>query len=120
MKRIPLDGMPLETLLLLHNFTQVDWISVDCEGCEASFIKNFDFTHWGVQIVNYEPNTAARMHTKEIEASLRNHGFVFDRELQDRVWRQPGPLKLHRYTTIENRKRIENAVGSDIVHNAKG
>jgi hypothetical protein len=94
MQRIPLDGIPLETLLREHNFTQVDWISVDCEGCEASFITGFDFTEWGVQIVNYEPNTAARMHTQEIEAALSKHGFIFDRELQDRIWRQPGPLKL--------------------------
>ena len=46
------------------------------------------------QVVNYEPNTAARMHTPEIEAGFAKHGFEFDRELQDRIWRKPGPFKL--------------------------
>ena len=87
---IMLPGTPLESLLESYGFTHVDWISVDCEGCEASFIKNFNFTKWGVQIVNYEPNTAARMHTAEIEAAFKKHGFVFDRQLQDRIWRKPG------------------------------
>ena len=93
-ERVPLEGVPLDTLLTAHGFSQVDWISVDCEGCEGSFITNFDFTKWGVQMVNYEPNTAARMHTAEIEAAFKKHGFVFDRELQDRIWRKPGPFAL--------------------------
>jgi len=93
-KRVKLPGIPLDTLLEDHGFTQVDWISVDCEGCESSFLTNFNFSKWGVQMVNYEPNTAARMHTTEIEAALTAHGFLFDRQLQDRIWRQPGPLKL--------------------------
>ena len=42
-ERVPLDGTPLETLLERYGFTQVDWISVDCEGCEPSFISGFDF-----------------------------------------------------------------------------
>jgi len=93
-ERVPLDGTPLETLLERYGFTQVDWISVDCEGCEPSFISGFDFTKWGVQVVNYEPNTAARMHTDWIEAGFAKHGFKFDRELQDRIWRKPGAFKL--------------------------
>jgi hypothetical protein len=94
-RRLP--GTPLETLLESRGFTHVDWISVDCEGCEASFIQNFDFTKWGVQMVNYEPNTAARMHTAEIEAAFKSHGFVFDRQLQDRIWRKPGPFTPRAY-----------------------
>jgi hypothetical protein len=39
---VPLDGTPLETLLERYGFTQVDWISVDCEGCKPSFISGFD------------------------------------------------------------------------------
>ena len=105
-KRVPLEGIPLETLLTKHGFTQVDWISVDCEGCEGSFISNFDFTKWGVQMVNYEPNTAARMHTAEIKAAFKKHGFVFDRELQDRIWRKPGPFTLEgRTLSTWNSKR---------------
>jgi hypothetical protein len=93
-RRIPLVGALLETLLHQHGFTKVDWISVDCEGCEASFITQFNFSRWGVQIVSYEPNTAARMRTSEIEAALTGHGFVFDRQQQDRIWRRPGALNL--------------------------
>jgi hypothetical protein len=93
-ERVPLEGIPLEALLTKHGFTQVDWISVDCEGCEPSFITNFDFAKWGVQMVNYEQNTAARMHTCEIEKAFKKHGFVFDQQLQDRIWRKPGPFKL--------------------------
>jgi hypothetical protein len=48
----------------------------------------------GVQVVNYEPNTAARMHTDWIEAGFAKHGFKFDRELQDRIWHKPGAFKL--------------------------
>lgn len=81
-------GVTLESLLLKHGFDSVDWISVDCEGCEGSFISSFNFTAYNVQIVSYEPNTAARLHTKEIEGALSRHGFVFDRELQDRIWRK--------------------------------
>jgi hypothetical protein len=64
------------------------WIIVDCEGCEAAFITSFNFTKYQVQIVNNEPNTAARMHTSEIDAALKHHGFTFDRELQDIVYRK--------------------------------
>lgn len=79
-------GVSLESLLEKHGFDSVDWISVDCEGCEGSFISNFNFTKYKVRIVSYEPNTAARLHTREIEAALSRHGFVFKVELQDRVW----------------------------------
>ena len=115
-----LPGSPLETLLASHGFTHVDWISVDCEGCEASFITNFDFTKWGVQIVNYEPNTAARMHTAEIEAAFKSHGFIFDRQLQDRIWRKPGPFRPRPFRTVSpynNDKMRQRDV--DILKNAK-
>lgn len=94
LSRVPLEGIPLDMLLAQHHFTHVDWISVDCEGCEASFITNFNFTKWGVQMVNYEPNTAALMHTAEIDAAFTHHGFVLDRVLQDVIWRKPGPFNL--------------------------
>ena len=106
-----LPGTPLESLLESRGFTHVDWISVDCEGCEASFIQNFDFTKWGVQIVNYEPNTAARMHTAEIEAALKSHGFVFDRQLQDRIWRKPGPFSPRAYNFRNSPEHVGSVVG---------
>lgn len=80
---IHMPGAPLEHYLAQYNIPSVDWISVDCEGCEASFITTFNFTKFEVQIVNYEPNTAARMHTEAIEDSLARHGLQFDRTLQD-------------------------------------
>jgi len=85
-------GAPLEDYLEQYNIPSVDWISVDCEGCEASFITTFNFTKYEVQIVNYEPNTAARMHTEAIENSLARHGLQFDRTLQDKIFRRASIL----------------------------
>jgi hypothetical protein len=87
-EHISMKGNPLNHYLDMFGMDRVDWVSVDCEGCEAAFITSFDFTKYQVQIVNYEPNTAARMHTEEIDAALKLHGFAFDRELQDVVYRR--------------------------------
>lgn len=87
-ERISMKGTPLDHYLDMFGMKRVDWISVDCEGCEAAFITSFNFTKYQVQIVNYEPNTAAIMHTDEIDAALKHHGFNFDRELQDIVYRK--------------------------------
>jgi hypothetical protein len=87
-ERISMKGTPLNHYLDIFGMDRVDWVSVDCEGCEAAFLTSFNFTKYQVQIVNYEPNTAARMHTEEIDAALKLHGFAFDRELQDVVYRR--------------------------------
>ena len=89
-KRISMPGVPLADLLAEYKMTTVDWISIDCEGCEHSFITSFNFTKYGVQLVNYEPNTAAELHRSEIEEALFAHKFLYDQELQDRIFRQPG------------------------------
>jgi len=91
-KLIEMTGAPLQVYLEQFNMPTVDWISVDCEGCEAAFITNFNFTKYGVQIINYEPNTAARLHTSDIESALTRHGLLYDRTLQDRLFRKPSIL----------------------------
>lgn len=92
LENIDMVGAPLENYLEQYGIAHVDWISVDCEGCEASFITTFNFTKYEVQIINYEPNTAARMHTKDIEDSLALHGLHFDRTLQDKIFRKASIL----------------------------
>ncbi len=77
----------LESMLKEYDMNSVSWISVDCEGCEADFITTFNFTKYDVQILNYKPNTAARMHTSEIESALATQTFVeVAGTFQDRVF----------------------------------
>lgn len=77
---------PLEDILLEHHIDTVTYISVDCEGCEFSFIKSFNFTAFDVQIFNYEDNTVAQQHKEEINKLLDGHGFRLVFEAGDRLF----------------------------------
>jgi hypothetical protein len=85
-KEMKMKGAPLEYYLKEANFESVDWISVDCEGCESEFLMSFDFSKFKVRVVNYEPNTAARRFTDEIGAALARHKLIYNQTLQDKVF----------------------------------
>jgi len=91
-------GQPLPTLLDKYGMKQVTWMSIDCEGCEGPFITTFNFTHYDVQLLNYEENTAAKKMRAEIDVALASHGFQeVNKNLGDRMFMRkslvitPGP-----------------------------
>lgn len=76
----------LEDILETHGVSDLTYISADCEGCEYSFIRTFNFTAFDVQIFNYEDNTVARQYKTEIDQILKGHGFDLAFEAGDRVF----------------------------------
>lgn len=77
---------PLDDILGSFHMTDVTYISADCEGCEYSFIKSFNFTAYDVQVFNYEDNTVARQYKTEIDKILGQHGFTLVFEAGDRLF----------------------------------
>lgn len=81
-----LQAQPLEQILSEYKIDTVTYISADCEGCEFSFIKSFNFTKFDVQVFNYEDNTVARQYKLEIDQILKTHGFELVFEAGDRLF----------------------------------
>jgi len=81
-----LQAQPLEEILSEYKIDTVTYISADCEGCEFSFIKSFNFTKFDVQVFNYEDNTVARQYKLEIDQILKTHGFELVFEAGDRLF----------------------------------
>ena len=71
---VTIPGVNLETLLEENHMPSVTWISADCEGCEWTFIQNFDFDKYDVRVFSYE--TSANRETQaKIENLLTEKGF---------------------------------------------
>ena len=74
LRYVTIPGVNLETLLEENHMPSVTWISADCEGCELSFIQNFDFDKYDVRVISYE--TSANQETgTNIENLLTEKGF---------------------------------------------
>jgi FkbM family methyltransferase len=81
-----IQSIQLDKILQMYGIDSVTYISADCEGCEYEFIKTFNFTHYDVQIFNYEDNTAARRYKSQIDVILAKHGFHLYKEYGDRIF----------------------------------
>lgn len=53
-KEIQIEALSPETLLKRFNITEIDYLSVDTEGCELSILKVFDFEKYPVKIIGVE------------------------------------------------------------------
>ena len=71
---VTIPGVNLETLLDENHMPSVTWISADCEGCEWTFIQNFDFDKYDVRVFSYETSANQATRTK-IEHLLTEKGF---------------------------------------------
>ena len=71
---VTIPGVNLETLLEENHMPSVTWISADCEGCELTFIQNFDFDKYDVRVFSYE-TSANRETGAKIENLLAEKGF---------------------------------------------
>lgn len=62
---------PLNTLLSLHNFDHVDYLSLDTEGGELDILKSIDFEKFTIDVIDVENNYK----DPEFERFLKSKGY---------------------------------------------
>ena len=66
--------MKIETLLNKLSINKFDYISLDCEGCELSFLKNGGLNSF--YFLNIELNDNEKIKNEEIKGILKNHDEI--------------------------------------------
>ena len=71
---------PLDDIFRKDHIDTVTYISAECEGCEFSFIKSFNFTAFDGQ------RSITLQYRQEIDEILKGHGFELVFEAGDRLF----------------------------------
>ena len=63
--------------------SQIDFMSVDCEGCELNFLKDFPFHEIIVGVIIVEFHPIFKAHHDDIKSLLKQNGFEFEGSIND-------------------------------------
>jgi FkbM family methyltransferase len=70
-------AIPLQALLDKHNYSEIDYCSIDVEGSELSVLDSIDYSKTRIKVISVEDN----YNDQRIRKFLKDRGYILDQRI---------------------------------------